>query len=484
MLGLFFVCVYTSQRTNEGFAVAKSINDIITTYPINEDSTQYKDITKKQEINEFIYNIILPQIYKEEIKDFPSEVKGCHYINYFNYFMGMRVTYNRAKLLDSGNIDETGKLKDRISNYDKNPNSKLENVETNPFGKDKIEYQNDGGYKNTGGYVIYFNSNLTYTEAETKYTQLAKDGLFDEYCISIVLEIMMYNGNYQTGVVISYEFLINNAASMFKDKDIDAFYMSRYSPNYARYSSSLKSFLIFTDALFLLYYLFLWILFAKKLKKRMSDLFVLRSLSFKFVDYLDLANISLIFAYIVLWMFVICFPPSIKLPVTEIKDFEKYRLLADRTTSHSIVSSIATITIFIRWIIYMTECYPAFGALFSTLIEAAKDLVVTFIILLIMMLGFIYASNIMFGCYVPSYNGFFQSFSYAMFDFTENPYLYDYSNRVPSKKLFSSFYIVFSIWFILVLAKLFLSIIIVRYLYLRSTVHLENKVRAKIIDRK
>ena len=35
----------------------------------------------------------------------------------------MRVTYNRAKLLDSGNIDDTGKLKDKISNYDKKPNS-------------------------------------------------------------------------------------------------------------------------------------------------------------------------------------------------------------------------------------------------------------------------------------------------------------------------------------------------------------------------
>ena len=68
----------------------------------------------------------------------------------------------------------------------------------------------------------------------------------------------------------------------------------------------------------------------------MSDLFVLRSLSFKFVDYLDLSNISLIFAYIVLLMLVICIPPSIKLPVTEIKDLEKYRLLADRRTLHSI----------------------------------------------------------------------------------------------------------------------------------------------------
>ena len=48
-LEIFFVCVYTSQRTNEGFAVAKSINDIINTYPINEDSTQYKDITKNKE---------------------------------------------------------------------------------------------------------------------------------------------------------------------------------------------------------------------------------------------------------------------------------------------------------------------------------------------------------------------------------------------------------------------------------------------------
>ena len=128
----------------------------------------------------------------------------------------MRVTYNRAKLLDSGNIDETGKLKDRISNYDKNPNSKLENVETNPFGKDKIEYQNDCGYKNTGRYIIYFNSNLAYTEAETKYKQLVKDKLFDEYCISIVLEIMVYNGNYQKGVAIhSSAFGLRSSPSLF-----------------------------------------------------------------------------------------------------------------------------------------------------------------------------------------------------------------------------------------------------------------------------
>ena len=78
----------------------------------------------------------------------------------------------------------------------------------------------------------------------------------------------------------------SHLTTIFNSKLIFYIYMSRYSPNYERYSPNFKNFLIVIDVLFLLYYLFLWFLFAKKLKKRMYDLFILKSYSFTFLDYL------------------------------------------------------------------------------------------------------------------------------------------------------------------------------------------------------
>ena len=79
----------------------------------------------------------------------------------------------------------------RDSNYDDSPNQNFENVETEPFGTDKVKYQSKGGYQGKGGYVFYFSSNLTYEEVKNKYTQMVNDGLYDEYCLSIVVEAMI-----------------------------------------------------------------------------------------------------------------------------------------------------------------------------------------------------------------------------------------------------------------------------------------------------
>ena len=283
-------------------------------------------------INDFISNVIINQIYNEDIKDDKSSYPGYHYLKYFNYFMGMRMTYNRAELQQSSSIDLAGKSNYRVSNYNGNPNNKFSNVLTDPFGRNNTEYQENEGYKNTGGYTFYFDSNLTYVEADEKYREIVKDGLLNEYWLSIVLEIMIYNCNYQTGVIISYEFLINNAGNVFKDKNIDAFYMTRYSSKYNGYSQFLKYLLIFIDSTFGLYYITICILLIKKLRKRFYDLWKLKHNSFIFVDYLEICNWVLIFIWFVFWALVFCFPPAIKLPTQDIADFEKYRVLADRTT--------------------------------------------------------------------------------------------------------------------------------------------------------
>ena len=89
-------------------------------------------------IDEFIHNAILTEIFNETVKDFQSNSSNIHFINYYNYFMGMRVTFNRAELVNSSNIEKTGKSDYRASNYRLNPNYKFENIMTNDFGSKTV----------------------------------------------------------------------------------------------------------------------------------------------------------------------------------------------------------------------------------------------------------------------------------------------------------------------------------------------------------
>ena len=151
----------------------------------------------------------------------------------------------------------------------------------------------------------------------------------------------------------------------------------------------------------------------------------------------------MIFINIIYFSLVLCFPPSIQLPTNSIEDFEKYRQLADRTTSLSIVASIATITILVRCLLFLAKCYPSFRILIISLKASLKDSIKFFATIFTIMLGFIFTSDILFNVYIPSYKGFFQSLSYAVFNFNENPDLRDLSKRVSYKTLYSFFYICF-----------------------------------------
>ena len=70
-----------------------------------------------------------------------------------------------------------------------------------------------------------------------------------------------------------------------------------------------------------------------------------------------------------------------------------------------------------------------------------------------------------------------------IYRFYENPDLHDISGRVPYEKLYHYFQLIFVLWFGFIMVKLFVSVIIVRYLYLRSIIHFENEIKANIINK-
>jgi hypothetical protein len=75
-------------------------------------------------------------------------------------------------------------------------------VNKTDFGINNTSYSTDNTYKNTGGFAHFFPSNFTADEAYDLYTQLIADGLYNADVLSMALELMFYNENYQTGMHI------------------------------------------------------------------------------------------------------------------------------------------------------------------------------------------------------------------------------------------------------------------------------------------
>jgi hypothetical protein len=68
------------------------------------------------------------------------------------------------------------------------------------FGIKNTSYSTDNTYKNTGGFAHFFPSNFTVDEAYSLYDELINDNLYGNDVLSIALELMFYNENYQTGM--------------------------------------------------------------------------------------------------------------------------------------------------------------------------------------------------------------------------------------------------------------------------------------------
>jgi len=94
---IFIISYYTALPIENSYSIAKSLSNILETRPINYESLQYANITNKTHIDDFIYYVVLYQIYDDGLKEYSPMMNGSHYISNFNYFMGLRLTHNRVQ---------------------------------------------------------------------------------------------------------------------------------------------------------------------------------------------------------------------------------------------------------------------------------------------------------------------------------------------------------------------------------------------------
>ena len=124
------VCYLTSIRTESAFSMRQSITSIFESTVINSQNKQYSDIASKTYIEQFIYNSVISSIYNESNKQYKSLNDNYHYISYYNFFMGLRMTQNRVSLMQNPdknykealssirNINYSGNTKTRYSYLD------------------------------------------------------------------------------------------------------------------------------------------------------------------------------------------------------------------------------------------------------------------------------------------------------------------------------------------------------------------------------
>ena len=165
-----------------------SINNAFKNRIYGNNSEYYIDINERKDINDYIRDVILRQIYDETVKEYTNEelnsspnASNYHYINNVNYFMGMRITHNRADLT-SDKDSHLHPLYNRFrkENYYGQTSQRFGDLNETTFSRYNVKYSEDGGYFGKGGFVHYFEPHWTYQNATNFYDELVQDGLFDQ----------------------------------------------------------------------------------------------------------------------------------------------------------------------------------------------------------------------------------------------------------------------------------------------------------------
>ena len=220
------------------------------------------------------------------------------------------------------------------------------------------------------------------------------------------------------------------------------------------------------------------------IKSRVMDFINYKSLSIMWYDILDilifiLSTINLGFWISINWAYDI-----LVISFTSESNFDHYVKLSENTKDFWIISSILFFLISIRLFRIITEMFPSYGALFETIKIALKDLLTFFIAIIVMSIGFIYTTWFLFGSYIKTSYNFWTVFLKIMFLILgDNSIFEDYSSLI-NKFIYNLYYILFAFIFAIILMQMFISIVIIRYKYLRSIVQLDNEANARIITKK
>ena len=218
-----------------------------------------------------------------------------------------------------------------------------------------------------------------------------------------------------------------------------------------------------------------------------------RTIEIKIFDYIDLITLLMTLTYIVFWFKYHAAQELPKFPIENEKSFADFaEMISQDFTIGNTLAAFLLIFYCLGNLRLLTTQFPSFGALFETIKIAKVDLIKIFWCMLVISLGFVITVYVLLGPYLNDSDRFYLS-CFKVFrtlfgderqsDFTDDLFSPYESNF--SFVLSISDYIFISLMVIMnfILLKYTVTIVIIRYKYLREKIQLENEVRGKIVQK-
>ena len=356
-----------------------------------------------------------------------------------------------------------------------------------------MEYQDGGGHNGQGGFVIFLSDILNETEARDKYSQLTIEDTsnftrkLEDNFLDLTFEVLLFNENYEWGVVITFEFLQNNAGEIDKSISTIPIYQSKYNPSYHFVSGSTRIFLICVDISYFLWFLFLFWKIGWNLWDKGVNTIRLRINMFETSEILDLIVLLLSISTIILYSISVIAEERVKVPVVTEDKYQHYIDEANFALATMFLSITTIIIMTMRFLWILTTHLPIFGCIFYTITYAFKDLMHICTTIFVIVLGIAFSINLIYGSgdslfedlwtvqlqliYILINPNAFGKYQDGMFGDNYTPLFMG---------LFLYFFMIV-LYFTLILTLT--SILIVRYRFLRATIQQRSEAVALIIHK-
>ncbi|CDW82454.1 ryanodine-inositol-triphosphate receptor ca2 channel (rir-) family protein [Stylonychia lemnae] len=475
---LFVIMIMTECDFSSQQKISTIMSKIFDESSYDSQGSTRQDITTSDQIYEYLNNLLLPVIFDERTKATVSNPfitnqtyldqllnETAHYINNFNQFVGLRVTYKRQKM-EQNPDDKSHKVLPNIAPERFNIKSPGDYPDYQepikvPNSNKVYNYHSDGGAFKVGGYTEIILGKRTYKEAQQQLSDMKNAGWFvDNNLLYMAVEIMTYNINYEHAGF--YTFQHTRDITGFLDTDSGRFY-TIYPKLYDEQ--------------------FPPILICIIMIHHARVFFRLKKWGLEWYYYLDIVIYFLSTQSLWYWFQNLGTRSQFNLPVDDEAEFEKWNENQSYMRNFLSISPIAVIFLCFKNLQIFSVYFPAFGVLFDTIKKSKNNALSFFIMSMILSFGFIIAGMIMFGNQLLNYNSiensalslFFIMMTQAQTEYTDM----EMTNPVGAPLYFFPCAVLFQI----ILINMFMTLIITIYDGIRQKKQLESEAIAKILIR-
>lgn len=342
-----------------------------------------------------------------------------------------------------------------------NPAMRSDAEDTRPFGSagSLYMYSEDGGFKSAGGYVQMIDFSKNRDELRMEMDKLNQDGWFDLSQGTLVLEVIIYNGNQDLFLYNAFQFQ-HTFGGLSKTAVLSI-------------PMNLSFWSLHTVLTILLFFgcIFLWVFFVMNEVAELSTdphtyLKYPVSATWKLITYLLIGCCLMIYLWVVLnpyfRNFMLLRSPSEQEQKSQFEELDKLFRYLD---VFYILTSINTCLVCIKFLSLMASLDPRWGIVFATIDESKENLCSFFGIFIVLFFGFTVAAWFIFGTRLDDF-GTLPHAILACFMMVMGHSQHSQLNK-GDPMMSTSFFIIFHFFFTVVL-NIFLAIVICGYVKTRE----------------